>query len=226
MTNLDNARINKKDEFYTSLEDISLEIPHYKNHLKNKIILCNCDNPTSSAFLEYFHTNFKSLKLKKLIATYYDTSHPVYKAEYFGGDDNNILSYHKTRLKDNGDFRNIECINILKTADIIITNPPFSLFRDYIDILIKYNKNFLIIGNQNAITYKKIFPLIKNNLIWYGVSIHSDDRKFFVPDDYPFYSNSCGIENGKRYIKIKGVRWFTNLDYPDRHKNLNKTLFT
>lgn len=124
-------------------------------------------------------------------------------------------------LKGDGDFRSMECIVILQEADIVVTNPPFSLFREYVAQLVKFGKKFLIIGNQNAITYKEIFPLIMRNELWLGASIHSGDRKFGVPDDYPLNATTCGVdENGQRFIRVKGVRWFTNLDYPQRHEKL------
>lgn len=124
-------------------------------------------------------------------------------------------------LHGDGDFRSAECIELLKQADIVVTNPPFSLFREYVAQLIAYNKKFLIIGNQNAITYKEIFPLIKGNKLWLGCSIHSGDREFGVPDDYPLMAANSRIdENGKKYIRVKGVRWFTNLDYKERHEEL------
>ena len=136
---------------------------------------------------------------------------------YLLKNSHNVLS----TLKGNGDFRSAECIEFLKEADIVVTNPPFSLFREYVSQLMEYNKKFLIIGNVNAITYKEIFPLIKDNKLWLGASIHSGDRKFYVPDDYPMNAANCGIdEQGRRYIRVKGVRWFTNLDYKQRHEEL------
>ena len=125
------------------------------------------------------------------------------------------------KLKGDGDFRSEECIEYLKQADIIVTNPPFSLFREYVAQLMSYQKEFLIIGNVNAITYKEIFPLIKDNKMWLGASIHSGDRKFYVPDDYPLHASGCGVDkDGRKYIRVKGVRWFTNLDYSRRHEKL------
>lgn len=136
---------------------------------------------------------------------------------YLLKNSHNVLS----TLKGNGDFRSPECIEFLKEADIVVTNPPFSLFREYVSQLMEYSKKFLIIGNVNAITYKEIFPLIKDNKLWLGASIHSGDRKFYVPDDYPMNAANCGIdEQGRRYIRVKGVRWFTNLDYKQRHEEL------
>ena len=124
-------------------------------------------------------------------------------------------------LKGDGDFRSKECLALLDEADIVVTNPPFSLFREYVATLMEHGKKFIIIGNVNAITYKEVFPLIMNNQIWIGASIHSGDRKFYVPDDYPLNAAGCGIdEGGRRYIRVKGVRWYTNLDFKQRHEEL------
>ncbi len=137
--------------------------------------------------------------------------------EYLLKNDKNVL----TRLEGTGDFRSNECVELIKEADIVVTNPPFSLFREYVAQLVEYQKSFLIIGNVNAITYKEIFPLVKENKIWLGPSITSGDRKFNVPDYYPLNAAGCGIdENGKHFIKVKGVRWFTNLDHNKRHDKL------
>lgn len=138
--------------------------------------------------------------------------------EHLIQNNKNVLS----ALKGNGDFRSQECIELLKEADIVVTNPPFSLFREYIAQLMEYDKKFLIIGNVNAITYKEVFPLIKNNKIWLGPSITSGDRKFNVPNDYPLNAASCGIDpDGRHYIRVKGVRWFTNLDHSKRHEEID-----
>lgn len=253
--NLSDAMRNKKDEFYTQLADIENELRHYRAHFRDKVVLCNCDDPYESNFFKYFALNFNSLGLRKLIATCYDGS-PVsgqelslftfddegedkriaYKVEitevtdangdgvvnladvqYLLQNDRNVLSL----LKGNGDFRSAECVELLKEADIVVTNPPFSLFREYVAQLVKYEKKFLIIGNMNAITYKEIFPLIKNNQLWMGPSITSGDRKFWVPDDYELRAAGCGIdETGRKFIRVKGVRWFTNLDHKKRHEDL------
>ena len=153
------------------------------------------------------------------------TEVPMSNGRGVSDEDINALLKSKKRgvkkLKGNGDFRSEECITYLKQADIVVTNPPFSLFREYIAQLMKYKRDFLVIGNINAITYKEIFPLIKNNKLWLGASIHSGDRKFYVPDDYPLRAAGCGIDqNGRKYIRVKGVRWFTNLDYNKRHEEL------
>lgn len=219
--NLHKAKNAKNDEFYTQLTDVAKELMHYKKHFKDKIVFCNCDDPTWSAFWKYFHLNFAELGLKKLISTHYDREEATYKMEYTGGDDNDIEAGLKTPLEGNGDFRNQECLDLLDECDIVVTNPPFSLFREYVAVLMEHEKKFLILGNMNALTYKEIFPLIRDNQLWYGASIHSGDRKFYVPDDYPLKASGCGIdENGRRFIRVKGVRWYTNLDYKARHERL------
>ena len=213
-SNLHKAMKGKNNEFYTMIDTVEKELVHYKKHLKNKIVLCNCDDPKSSAFWKYLHLNFSELGLKKLVSTYYNEKAVVFKTEYSGGDDTNIEKGLKTALKGNGDFRSEECLSILDECDIVITNPPFSLFRDFVDILMKYKKKFLIIGNMNAVAYKQIFPFIKNNLLWYGVSIHSGSTKFYIPKDYPVTTKNWGKdETGKIYVEVTGTRWFTNLDH-------------
>lgn len=211
---LNKANKNKKDEFYTQLSDIEKELGHYKEHFKNKVVFLNCDDPEESNFWKYFYLNFKFLGLKKLIATHFGNGKPSYKLEKTNGDTK------KTPLKQNGDFRSPECIEILKEADIVVTNPPFSLLREYVAQLIEYNKKFVIIGNINALSYKEIFKLIKENKIWLGYSIHSGDREFKVPDDYPLNASGHRVDKkGVKYIRVKGVRWFTNLDYKERHQD-------
>lgn len=221
---LQNAKIAKKDEFYTQYSDIELELSKYKKQFKNAVVLCNCDDPTWSNFWRYLHINFSKLKLKKLISTHYQKGTPSYKLVYEGGNDDDIEFGVKVNLNGDGDFRSQECVDILNEADIVVTNPPFSLFREYVSTLVKYNKKMIIIGNMNSITTKDVFPLFRDGKLWYGQSIHSGDRKFYVPDDYPLEASTCGIdENGKKYIKVKGVRWFTNMDYKERHTPLECT---
>ena len=158
-SNLKDSFKNRQDEFYTQLPFIENELKHYKSHFKDKTVFCNCDDPEWSNFWKYFMLKFHDLGLKHLVATHYEEEIPSYKLEY---DGENIL---KTKLQQNGDFRSSECIDILKNADIICTNPPFSLFREYIDVLLTYKKDFLIVGNQNAVAYKDFFPYISNNTI-------------------------------------------------------------
>lgn len=254
--NLNAAKTAKKDEFYTQMTDIERELQHYWPHFRDKVVLCNCDDPYESNFFKYFALRFNQLGLKKLICTCFDGS-PVqgnellldfgdfsdepkkiaYKVEitevkdlngdgavdltdvqYLLKNDKNVISL----LKQHGDFRSAECIELLKQSDIVVTNPPFSLFREYIGQLMTYKKKFLIIGNINVVTYKEVFPLIKDNKVWLGPSITSGDRKFNVPDDYPLNASGCGLDSdGKRFIRVKGVRWFTNLDHNKRHEDLD-----
>jgi hypothetical protein len=226
--NLHTAKVTKNDEFYTQLEDIENELKYYKEHFRGKVVYCNCDgflNEEKSNFFVYFSLNYEFLGLKGLICTKYNPNGKGKKYEYYGDlngnnypDEEEIFT---SDLEGDGDFRSEECIEILKKCDIVCTNPPFSLFRQYVAQLFEYNKDFLIIGNVNAISYKEVFPLIKENKMWLGVSITSGDRKFVVPDNYPLNAAGCGIdENGKRYIRVKGVRWFTNLDHKKRHEEL------
>ncbi|WGF94013.1 adenine-specific methyltransferase EcoRI family protein [Aequorivita marisscotiae] len=234
-SNLRTAKKVKKDEFYTQLTDISKEMKHYKNHFKDKVVYCNCDDPRVSNFFHFFSYNFEKLGLKKLITTCYksqsmdlfsenDSEQAIY-LEYTGDKNGNFVPDPEeigiVELKGDGDFRSKESIELLKQADIVVTNPPFSLFREFISQLDEYNKKFIIIGNVNAITYKETFRLIKENNLWLGASIHSGDREFGVPDDYPLTAAGSRIdENGNKFIRVKGVRWFTNLDYKERHEDL------
>ena len=243
----------KQDEFYTQLADIENELKHYKEHFRDKIVFCNCDDPYESNFFKYFAMNFNYLGLKKLIATCYDSS-PVaytqlsifgeesektysnyfrraYKIEISSVQDYNndgavdltdvqlLLQNNKNTLsllKGDGDFRSEECVKLLKQADVVVTNPPFSLFREYVAQLVEYNKKFLIIGNQNAITYKEIFPLLKDNIMWLGH--HSGGQTFQVPFD--FEQNNTYISNGVKYAKFGNICWFTNLDTDKRHEEM------
>ena len=212
----------KQDEFYTQITDIEKELSHYTEHFRGKTIFCNCDDPESSNFWKYFQLNFYRLGLKKLISTHYHAVKPTYKMEIVSTDKDiqvGIPDYVKTPLSRNGDFRSPECIEILKEADIVITNPPFSLFRDYVGQLIKYNKKFIIIGSQNGITYKEIFPLIKDNKMWLGY--HSGDMAFTVPDYYEERTTRYWIdEMGQKWRSMGNICWYTNLDIPKRHEEL------
>ena len=233
--NLQAANKAKKDEFYTQLCDIENELRHYREHFRGKTVLCNCDDPRVSNFFHYFTYNFEQLGLKRLITTCYknqnadlfsrnDQEQAIW-LEYLGDRNGNRVPDAEEigirPLHGDGDFRSPECIELLKQADIVVTNPPFSLFREYVAQLVKYEKKFLIIGNMNAITYKDCFKLIKENQMWLGASIHSGDREFGVPSDYPLHAAGCRIdENGNKFIRVKGVRWFTNLDYKERHEDI------
>ena len=201
---MNKARKAKNDEFYTKIVDVSNEMKRYKKYFKDKIVLCNCDDPRSSAFWEYFHFNFAALGLKKLISTHYDKNEPTYRLEYTGGDDNNIDAGVKTPLEGNGDFRNQECLDLLDEADIVCTNPPFSLFREYVAVLMEHKKEFLVIGNKNAVTYKEFFPLLKSGDVWIG---HSYPSEFDTPDGLT--KNLLGL-----------CCWFTNLGVAKRPEKL------
>lgn len=218
---LNRARVGKNDEFYTDMSDVSKEMVCHRERFRGKTVFLNCDDPVTSAFWEYFHLNFGFLGLKRLIATHYDKDKPTYKLEYCGGDDNEVLVGYKTALIGNGDFRNEECLALLKESDIVVTNPPFSLFREFIGTLIEHEKKFIILGNMNAVTAKEVFDLFRANKVWYGDSIHSGDRRFYVPESYPLNAAGCGIdEDGRRFIRVKGVRWFTNLPVKCRAEKL------
>jgi hypothetical protein len=229
---LGKARNSKKDEFYTQLSDIERELKHYKSHFKGKVVYCNCDDPRISNFFHYFSYNFEKLGLKKIITTCYknqnmdlfsqnDSEQAIY-LEYDGDKDGNSVPDPKEigikPLKGDGDFRSKESIELLKQADIVVTNPPFSLFREYVAQLIEYDKKFLIIGNQNAIAYKGIFSLMKENKIWLG---YTHPEKFIVPDDYEQREfRSWRDENGVNWRSLGNACWFTNLDISKRHEEI------
>lgn len=229
------AKAGRKDEFYTQLSDIEKELRYYRKHFKGKVVYCNCDDPRESNFFHYFSYNFEKLGLKKLITACYknqdadlfsvnDAERAVY-LEYEGDKNGDRIpgpeEIEVRQFEGDGDFRSPETIALLKQADIVVTNPPFSLFKEYIAQLVEHEKKFLVIGNMNAVTYKEIFPLIQNNQLWYGPSIRSGDREFGVPSDYPLTAAGSRVdEDGNKFIRVKGVRWFTNLDYPERHEDL------
>jgi len=224
--NLRNAQAVKADEFYTDLTDIEKEMSHYKDFFKGKVVYCNCDDARESNFFKYFSKNFEFLGLKKLITTGYKAEGKGVVLIYEGDKDGNrkVDDYEVEgrELEGSGDFRSEECIEFLKEADVVVTNPPFSLFREYIKQLMDYNKKFIVLGNMNSILCKEIFPLVKHNLLWWGVSIHSGDRKFYVPENYPLDAAGCGVdENGRRFIRVKGVRWWTNVENKNRHERLD-----
>lgn len=208
---LSKARKNKADEFYTSLEDITKEVEAYPPETwKGKIVYMPCDDPERSQFWYYFKTRFEELGCKKIVATY--LSSDPYKVIYDG---------RETRIPvKSGDFR--DCTDLMKESDIIVTNPPFSLFRVFMDQVAVTGKQFLILGNINAVTNKAIFSMIMDNKLWFGSTIHSGDREFMVPDNYPLETRGSRVdEQGRKFIRVKGVRWFTNIEYPDRYKVLS-----
>ena len=248
--NLNAAKTAKKDEFYTQMSDIEMELQHYWQHFQDKVVLCNCGDPYESNFFKYFALHFNHLGLKKLICTCYNGSpiqgdelslpfdfeeeepkkiaHNVVITEVkdLNGDgavdlsdvrillqnDKNVLSTLET-----GDFRSKECIELLKEADIVVTNPPFSLFREYIAQLMEYEKKFLIIGHQNAITYKEVFPLIKENRIWLGYGFKGGAAHFFSP----YEDIATAGDHREDMIRVSGVNWFTNMEIPKRNEELD-----
>lgn len=228
------ANLSKNDDFYTQLSDIEKELKNYKNHFKDKTVFCNCDDPRVSNFFHYFSYNFEQLGLKKLITTCYKSqnmelfseqkSEKAIYLEYTGSKSQNSIPSPAEigikHLKGNGDFRSQECIELLKQSDIVVTNPPFSLFREYVAQLIEYHKHFIILGQQNAISYKEIFKLIKDNKIWLGVD-NNGTKWFQVPDNYEITTESRKkIENGKKFFSMGSIVWFTNLDIKKRHEDL------
>ncbi len=231
---LHQANKAKKDEFYTQLPDIERELGHYKDHFRGKVVLCNCDDPRISNFFHYFSYNFETLGLKKLITTCYKnqqrdlfSQHDCEKAIYleYEGDknDNRVPDPEEIGIKhlqDDGDFRSKECIELLKQSDIVVTNPPFSLFREYVAQLVEYDKKFLILGDQNAITYKEIFKFLKNNKMWLGIN-NGGIKWFGVQSNYDIKTESRKkIEDGKKYFSMGRINWYTNLDITKRHEDL------
>ena len=258
-TNLTAAKKAKNDEFYTRMTDIEHELVHYKDHFKDKVVLCNCDDPFESNFFKYFALNFNHFGLKKLIATCYSGS-PIAGGEYqpslFDDDvdeqtgrhrkaykavvnvfrdttgdggldmddirnlldsgENELVELHGDGTYGAGDFRSKECLELLDEADIVVTNPPFSLFREYVATLMEHEKKFVIVGNQNAIGYKEIFPLLRNDKLWLGYGFCGNVAFFGSP--YKDIASSSTHLDG--HIRISGVMWFTNLDIPKRHEDL------
>ena len=224
------AKNAKKDEFYTQLADIENELRHYKEHFKDKVVLCNCDDPRISNFFHYFSYNFEQLGLKKLITTCYknqerdlfsqNNSERAIWLEYYGDKNNNrvpdpdeigIHYFH-----GDGDFRSEECIELLKQADIVVTNPPFSLFREYVAQLVKYDKKFIIIGHQNAIKYKEMFSLFMENKIWLGYGFKGGAGHFISK----YEDTATAGDHREGMIRVSGVNWFTNLEIKKRNEDL------
>ena len=229
---LNAAKRAKNDEFYTQYETIEEELIHYKKHFEGKIVYCNCDDPRWSNFFKYFVDNFHELKLKRLIASCYvdqsynlftinDKREPAVWADYDGwlvdGRVPDVSEIEVMELKGDGDFRSKECIELLKQADIVITNPPFSLFREFVPMLMKYGKKFILLGTTNATTYKVIFKLIERYELWPGVSFNKT-IEFEVPDHYD--TSKAIDKEGKKIIKVPAISWWTNLDYPRKHQDI------
>lgn len=234
---------------YSDIEaEMNAYVEYNPDVFRDKVILLPCDDPEWSNFTKYFAANFERFGLKKLISTSYakglgnmhttdyEKSSPLYDeekhkncgklfildgdADGYGRIDTDDIRF-TGYLEGDGDFRSDEVTALRDEADVIITNPPFSLFREFLGWIVDEKKQFIILGNMNAITYKEVFFHIMNNKLWMGVSIHSGDRKFYVPDDYSLTASNCGIdEEGRRFIRVKGVRWFTNIDHGKRHEVL------
>ena len=244
-----NAKKDEFYTQYSDIEaEMNAYITYNPDVFRDKTILLPCDDPEWSNFTRYFASNFVRFGLKKLISTSYafssgnanmtrlEANSPLYDAAKHetcgklfileadtdgnGSVDEDDMVFARY-LEGDGDFRSEEVTKLRDEADIIITNPPFSLFREFVSWIMEAKKQFIIIGNVNAITYKEFFPYLKENLVWLGYSIHSGDRAFYVPDDYPLNASGCGVdEQGRRFIRIKGVRWFTNIDHCGRHEPL------
>lgn len=235
---LNKAKKDKNDEFYTQIADIENELKHYKQHFKNKVVLCNCDDPRVSNFFRYFAHNFEHLGLKKLITTCYknqdmdlfsqNNSDRAIWLEYNGDKNGNQIPDPEEigihYFEGDGDFRSNECIELLKQADIVVTNPPFSLFREYINQLLEYKKKFLIIGRMSALHYSDVFPLLKENKIWTGFGFNLS-MVYKAPYENTLEANrkfvkSKGYDPDDNYIKVPAITWFTNLDHKKRHEEL------
>lgn len=237
-TSLHKAKDVKNDEFYTKIEDVERELVNYMDHFKGKHIFMNCDDPESSNFWRFFAINFHRLGLKQITSTHCNPNGgSSYRMDMYKEvpkealDKETFITLEElyidmplgyiTRLEGDGDFRSEESIEILKEVDIVVTNPPFSLFRVYVKTLIDNDKKFIIIGSQNAISYKEIFTLLKNGLMWVGVN--SGSMEFEVPNNDINKAKSgyrFDVENNKSYLKLGNINWFTNLDHFKRHEEL------
>lgn len=224
-SNLHQAKNAKNDEFYTQLTDIEKEMMYYKDFFKGKVVLCNCNDMVHTNFAKYFSLNFEHLGLKKLICTAYKIDGVHGKVCIYEGDKNgnlvpDIEEWKQYMLNGDGSFDSEECIEFLKECDVVVTNPPFSLFRSFVKTLFDYDKKFLIIGNMNAITYKEIFPYIKNNQLWLGISMNSTKCSFLVSNEYD-KTNTFIDYDGKKKAKINNTGWFTNIDNKKRNTPLD-----
>lgn len=222
-SNLRSAKKAKNDEFYTSVETIENELCHYSEQFKGKVVYCNCDDPEWSEFVKFFQRNFKAWGIKRLIATHFEPNvkNYAYSLEIMenqndGFNDKSVIN----PLQCNGDFRSDDCVEFLKQADIVVTNPPFSLFREYVAQLVEYDKKFIIIGTVNAITYKEIFPLIMENKIWAGFNFNKT-MEFIMPDNYELKGKAYIDDEGRKHGFVPGCCWYTNLDIKKRHENLD-----
>lgn len=251
-SNLQRAKSSKNDEFYTTYETIASELSHYFPHFKNKTVLCNCDDPFESNFCRYFLRNFNVLGLRRLICTSYcpsafeniqltifdnssihlnDTGHVLDVIKFsnatgeISDDEISTLLHSNNIIKSlhgDGDFRSKECLEYLEACDIVVTNPPFSLFKEIVMTILQYGKKFLLIGNQNAITYKEIFPLIQNNQVWTGYKF--GEMKFRVPQNsQPRKYRYWVDKDGQKWRSLGNAMWLTNLDIDRRHELITLT---
>ena len=221
--NLNKARTSKNDEFYTLYEDIENELQHYKSKFKDKVVYCNCDDYRKSNFFKYFKDNFNRLGLKLLIATHYvDNSVDIFDIE------KRVYAYRATydgkvtmveRLLGNGDFRSVECVNILKEADVVVTNPPFSLFRELVKLIVDNDKRFVLIGNQNTVATNYIYNLFRDNRLWCGKGFKGNATHFETY--YDDYASSADHRDGK--VRVSGVVWYTNVQYEIDKKYIELT---
>lgn len=207
------ARANKCDEFYTEYATIEKEIPYYAKQFKGKVVYCNCDNPEVSNFWKYFHINFERLGIKELVVSFYGEW--AYSMSYKGGNDADISVGEKTTLLWGGDFRSVECKTLLSRADIVVTNPPFSLFRDFVAYMEDFGKQYLIIGNANAVTYKCVYTLFMQEKIWLGVTLKNSKCSFIIPESYE--GKNVYEEDGVRKARVNNTYWFTNMEHTGRH---------
>ena len=229
--NLHSAKKAKNDEFYTRITDVEKELKYYKEFFKGEKVLCNCNDGKIdgvwSAFAQYFSMNFEHLGLKKLTCVSYNEDGHGMKYVYEGDKNGNRIAddfeWEVTELKGHGDFSDEEGCKMMQECDVVVTNPPFSLFRDFVAQLVKYGKKFLIIGNNNAITYKEIFPLIKDNKLWVGISTFNNGMYFGIPNEYEYqdtYKFKREIE-GKKVMRVASICWFTNISHSKRNLPLD-----
>lgn len=219
--NLLRANATGYDEFYTQLDTIEKELCHYEKHFVGKVVYCNCDDPDESMFVKFFRDNFKYLGLKSLITSGYKSqesdlfSRHTEDRSWYKFYENDEVSEGK--LSGDGDFRSSECLDLLQMCDIVVTNPPFSLFKEYLPLLIEHKKKFLVLGNMNAVSYSQIWPLFREKKCWYGVTSAGKRLWFGVPEEYTFTGKLSDrrIEtDGSKFVRMKGiVRWFTNLEH-------------
>ena len=203
-----NAQANQQDEFYTRYDTIAAELVHYREFLRGMTVYCNCDDPRRSNFWKYLKEHFDEFGLKSLVSTFYGEG----AAKTVVTKKDGKLVQRRTKLKSDGDYRSDECLRILAKADVVITNPPFSLTRYFIPLMYQYGKDFIVLGNQNIMTFKDVYPHILDHTLHLGISIHSGDVEFEIPSEYDLIGNArCDKE--KQYARVTGIRWFTSFNH-------------